>query len=175
MIPLLLNYTETARKSGQIKIEPNNLAGTKCKGTWTLNKYNHNSFQVAIARVPGITKPYWPIARPYQPESIEWNPSMIGATGAVWLDEDGNGEKNSAYNYAKTLVESSEGTFEKLTEQLEGFDQAVTIQAAGIFINNEQKVLTLSDEIYRLIESSADHVQEGFETYLNYLWETAEK
>lgn len=151
------------------KIESNNVAGTKWEGFWILDKKDYDSFLVAIARGPGIKKPYWPIARPYQPGSIEWSPEVIGATGAVWLDEDGNGEKNSAYYYAKDLVESSEGSFEKLVEQLKRFDQAVIIQAAGIFFENKPGVLPLSSDMRKLLESSADHVQEGFEKYLNYL------
>lgn len=156
------------------KIESNNAAGTKWQGSWTLKKNNHDSFLVAIARGPGVKKPYWPIARPYQPDSIEWNPEVIGATGAVWLDEDENGVKNSAYDYARDLVELSDGSFEKIVKQLEGFDQAVTIQTAGILFNNQPEILPLSDKMQRLIDSSADHVQEGFKAYLNYLHQIGE-
>lgn len=113
------------------KIDSNNLSGTKWEGSWTLENYDHDSFLAAIARGPGIKSPYWPIARPYQPDTIEWNPSVIGATGAVWLDEDRNGEKNSAYGNANDLIELSEGSLEILVEQLGRFDQAVIIQAAG--------------------------------------------
>jgi len=151
------------------KIDSNNLAGTKWEGSWTLENYDHDSFLVAIARGPGIKKAYWPIARPYQPDTIEWNPSVIGATGAVWLDEDGNGEKNSAYDYAKDLVELSEGSLEMLVEKLGRFDQAVTIQAAGNFFDNQPEVLPLSDDMVHLIQSSPGHVREGFGKYLTYL------
>ena len=166
------NVVELYRNGEKIrsqKIEPKNLAGTKWEGNWTLEKYDHDSFLVAIARGPGIKKPYWPIARPYQPDSKEWSPTVIGASGAVWLDEDGNGEKNSAYDYARDLVNSSEGSFQKLLEQLEGFDQAVIIQSAGIFFNNKQQIFPLSDEMHHLINSSADDVQRRFEIYLNYM------
>jgi hypothetical protein len=171
------NVIELYRNGEKIrseKIESNNVAGTKWEGSWTLEKYNHDSFLVAIARGPGIKKPYWPIARPYQPDTIEWNPEVIGATGAVWLDEDGNGEKNSAYEYAKDLVELSEGSLEILVEELERFDQAVAIQAAGILFDIQPTVLPLSDEMDRLIQSSSNHVREGFEKYLNYLEQTGE-
>lgn len=157
------------------KIEGKDIAGTKWEGNWTLEKYNHDSFLVAIARGPGIKKSYWPIARPYQPDTTEWSPEVIGATGAVWLDEDGNAEKNSAYEYARDLVESYEGSFEELLEQLEKFDQAVTIQSARIFFDNYPKVLPLSDNMRKLIESSPDHVQNGFEKYIDYLNQTDRK
>lgn len=151
------------------KIKTKNIEGTKWEGTWTLEKYDHDSFLVAIARGPGIKKTYWPIARPYQPDSIEWNPEVIGATGAVWLDEDGNGEKNSAYEYAKDLVGLSDGSLATLIKHLERFDQAITIQSAGIYFDDHPEVLPLSYEMQKLIESSSDHIRKGFEKYINYL------
>lgn len=156
------------------KIESNKATGIKWQGSWTLEKYNHDTFLVAIARGPGIKKPYWPIARPYQPDSIVWNPEVMGVTGAIWLDEDGNGEKNSAYDYARDLVNSSNGSLENLLKQLEPFDQAVSIQSAGIFFENHRKFLPLSDEMVRLIQASSDHVREGFKKYIDYIEQTDE-
>lgn len=94
---------------------------------------------------------------------------MVEATGAVWLDEDGNDEKDSAYVYAKKLVGLSEGSFEKLLKQLEGYDQAVAIQAAGIYFRDQQKTLLLSSERISVLGASANHVQEGFKAYMDYI------
>ena len=47
---------------------------------------------------------YWPIAKPYQPTSPRVDRRVIGSTGAVWLDGDGDGVWTSAFAYAQRLV-----------------------------------------------------------------------
>ncbi|WP_234567296.1 CehA/McbA family metallohydrolase [Rhodohalobacter sp. 614A] len=159
-------------QNGQIvrseKISTKSRAGLKWEGSWNLPKLNHDSFLVAIARGPGITKPFWPIARPWEPKSIEWTPEVIGTTGAIWLDEDGNGKRTSAFEYATEVMELSEGFFSELLQQLENFDQAVAIQAAGIFFEEHSNQLPLSEEMHRLIEASAPQVRKGMNMYLDY-------
>lgn len=55
---------------------------------WIVPKPKHDAFLVAIATGPGIAGLYWKTAKPYQPDSPEWTPRTVGASGAVWLDVD---------------------------------------------------------------------------------------
>ena len=82
--------------------------GLKWQGHWTISLPKHDVFLVVIAEGNGRGMPYWPIAEPYQPTSIEWTPKLIGSTGAVWIDGDGDGKRTSAYEYATKLLERDE-------------------------------------------------------------------
>src|SRR5205807_6892175 len=75
-------------------------AGIKWQGKWTLTRPKHDIWLTAIATGPGIDKPYWPTAKPYQPASPRWKPYVLGSTGPVWIDADGSGRFESAYDYA---------------------------------------------------------------------------
>jgi hypothetical protein len=65
--------------------------GVKWTATWRLPAPARDAHVVAIATGPGVTVPYWPTAKPYQPTSIEFAPYVIGVSGAVFVDADGNG------------------------------------------------------------------------------------
>ena len=155
------------------RISDDGVAGVKWTGGWTLDPLGHNSWLVAIATGPGVEELYWPIGRPWQPDTPEWTPLVIGATGAVWLDEEGSGAKRSAYDYANELVTETgsdrSGLFRKLSE----FDEAVAIQAAGILFSQSDEEAG-SDEIRRLMDESAPHVRSGFEKVIGYLTENAD-
>src|SRR6185312_9106901 len=74
-------------------------AGVKWQGEWTLPHFRQDMHLVAIATGPGVRDLYWPIARPYQPTSLIAVPRVLGSTGAVWLDGDGDGKRTSAFAY----------------------------------------------------------------------------
>lgn len=156
------------------KISSKKAAGLKWEGTWKIKTLGHDSFLVAIAKGPGIKEPYWPIARPWEPKSIDWNPEIIGATGAVWLDEDGNGERNSAFEYALSIVDASGNSLKAILNGLEKFDSSVSIQAAGIYFRKNNLKFPLPAETLSLIETSAKHVRKGMNTYLDYQRELAQ-
>ena len=44
-------------------------AGLKWEATWRLAAPAHDVHVVAVATGPGVTAPYWPTAKPYQPTS----------------------------------------------------------------------------------------------------------
>jgi hypothetical protein len=75
-----------ARVSGDKK------GGLKWQGTWNLPSPGYDLHLVAIATGPGVTQPFWRIPKSYQPESPDWRPYVIGSTGAVWIDADGDGK-----------------------------------------------------------------------------------
>ncbi len=85
-------------------IENGTRAGIKWQGLWRLPKPHHDVHLVAIASGPGVSAPYWPTAKPYQPTSIDFSPYVIGVSGAVFVDADGSGTFESAFEYARRLV-----------------------------------------------------------------------
>ena len=147
--------------------------GVKWKGGWKLEPLGHNSWLVAVAKGPGVEELYWPIGRPWQPDSPDWTPLVIGVTGAVWLDEEGAGEKRSAYHYAAQLINESGSDRPELFRRLSRFDEAVSVQAAGIlfsqFESDEEAGL---DEIRSLMNESAPQVRSGFEKVIGFLSES---
>jgi hypothetical protein len=92
--------------------------------TWTMPKPLHDVHLVAIATGPGVTEPFWEIPRPYQPSSKTFTPLVIGSTNPIWIDADGDGRFESAYEIAKRLIEQG-GSIEK-------HDAAVKAQADGL-------------------------------------------
>ncbi|MBI3865429.1 MAG: CehA/McbA family metallohydrolase [Planctomycetia bacterium] len=117
------------------KIEPGDAAGergVKWKGTWRLPRFAHDVHLVAIALGPGVKELYWPISRPYQPSTPVWNSYVVGSTGAVWIDADGSGSFNPAFEYATRLVDKSAGDFTALVLKLADYDEAVAAQAARL-------------------------------------------
>ncbi|MDO6438631.1 CehA/McbA family metallohydrolase [Cyclobacterium sp. 1_MG-2023] len=113
--------------------------GVKWTGTWTLPKPAHDVFLVAIASGPGKALPFWQIAKPYQPDSPLWEPKVMGSSGAVWIDVDGDGTRTSAYDYAEKLWKDAAGKVERLIQNLKPYDEAVAIQAASILM--EERLL----------------------------------
>jgi hypothetical protein len=71
-----------------------------------LPRVHHDVNLVAIASGPGLRNIYWPIAKPYQPSTPQVNRHVLGSTGAVWLDGDGDGKRTSASGYAEQLVQT---------------------------------------------------------------------
>ncbi|CAN5358876.1 hypothetical protein BH23BAC3_BH23BAC3_35490 [soil metagenome] len=143
---------------------------SKWTGTWTLEPHGQNSWLVAIAKGPGIEELFWPIGRPWQPDTPEWTPYVFGATGAVWLDEDGDGEKRSAYEYASEIVNRTGGNLFELFRKLADFDESVAIQTAGILFSQFIDLL-VPVEIDSLIKESTPHVRSGFEKVTAFLTE----
>jgi hypothetical protein len=92
--------------------------------TWSMPKPLHDVHLVAIATGPGVTEPFWEIPRPYQPSSKTFTPRVIGSTNPIWIDADGNGRFESAYEIAKRLIEQG--------ASIEKHDAAVKAQADGL-------------------------------------------
>ena len=52
------------------KIKDDGKPGLKWKKTWEIDSPEHDVFLVALAEGPGSGMPFWPIAKPYQPASL---------------------------------------------------------------------------------------------------------
>jgi hypothetical protein len=157
-----------------ILIRSTNLAATtygqaplKAEAAWTIPTPGHDVFLVAIASGPGVTAPFWALARPYQPASLEWTPRVIGSTNPVWVDADGDGAFTPAREYARRLVSSSGNDPGRLLLALKDFDEAVAAQAASFQFANKEDLQ--SQRWAGLIQNAPAHVRSGFSRFIRTL------
>jgi hypothetical protein len=103
-------------------------AGRKWESHFTLPKPKHDLHLVALATGPGITANYWQCAKPYQPTSTHITPYVLGSTGALFIDADGNEKFDSTYDYAQKILDSGQ----PLATELKNYDASVAAQLASI-------------------------------------------
>lgn len=137
--------------------------GIKWTAKWKLLLSKHDVHLVAMAEGAGHYRPFWPIAKPYQPSSSVWQPGIMGCSGAVWIDADGDGKKTSAYAYAQQVMAASKGDINIVLEKLSAYDEAVTIQTASLL---QQQGVELADPmISKTVKKAPKAVQQGFEKF----------
>jgi hypothetical protein len=137
--------------------------GVKWAGTWTLPRCRHDVYLVAVATGPGVRDLAWPIAKPYQPAPPHVERRVLGSTGAVWLDGDGDGRRSSARDYARRLLQAHGADVPKLVEALGEYDEAVAAQAAGLL---QARGVPLQGEAVRdALGKAGPHVGRGFEAF----------
>jgi hypothetical protein len=107
-------------------------AGKKARFVWELPRPAHDVHLVAIATGPGVKEPFWEIPHPYQPTSKTFTPRVIGSTNPIWIDADGDGQFQSAYAIAQSLLQRFGTDREKLHEALKQYDESVVIQAKSL-------------------------------------------
>ena len=145
-------------------------AGVKWTGGWKIRRPKHDVHLVAIAVGPGVDGLYWRTAKPYQPQSISAQTSVLGCSGAVLVDSDGDGQFTSAHDYAKRLIAEQHQELEKIIPRLADFDEAVAVhtahqlQSSGINLQEER--------VQSLIKAAPEAVQTGFRRYLEAWRET---
>ncbi|MEZ0263859.1 MAG: CehA/McbA family metallohydrolase [Phycisphaerae bacterium] len=105
--------------------------GIKLQATLKLPRPPHDVFVTALAIGPGITEPYWPAAKPYQPTNSHWSPYALGITGAVYLDADDDGRFDSAADIAARLVKRSGNDTAQTLGRLVDQHASVTHQAVA--------------------------------------------
>lgn len=137
--------------------------GVKWEGRHTLPNPAHDIYLVAIATGPGITQPYWPTAKPYQPTSIEWKGYVLGATGAVWIDADRSGRFDSAFDYASRIVGPEGADIAAVVRKLADYDEAVAAQAAGILCQRSPE--RFGREFPAALKDAAPATRRGFEAF----------
>jgi hypothetical protein len=145
-------------------IEAGTKAGVKGERTWRVPKPRHDVHLVAIADGPGVAAPYWRTAKPYQPTSIEFTPYVLGVSGAVFVDADGSGTFESAFEYARREV-SAEQDARRLAARLSSYDAAVATQAASLL--RARNPAGFEATVRTMVESSPAHVATGLRAYLD--------
>jgi hypothetical protein len=154
-----------ARIAGEAK------AGVQWAGTWTLPRFRHDVYLAAIATGPGVTGLYWPIARPYQATSPVVERRVIGASGAVWIDADGDGKRTSAYELARRLLDAAGADPTNAIRALADHDEAVSVQMASLL---RARGTTILDPAIRAEAAGAGaQVDRGFLAYAA-AWRTSE-
>ncbi|QDT26090.1 hypothetical protein Enr10x_13880 [Gimesia panareensis] len=148
-------------RSEEINSKPG--GGVKWQGTWKLEPRSQDCHLVAIATGPGVSAPYWPMAQPYQPESSEYKSQVVGSTGAVWIDADGDGQRTPAVKYAERLVEEQGDELPELLKSLAKYDRAVILQAAGLL--RQRGVTPFDPQLTKALKQAAEPVQLGFALY----------
>jgi len=113
-------------------IKDDHRAGVKARITWQIPKPAHDVHLVVIATGPGVTGPFWEIPRPYQQSSTKFEPRVIGSTNPVWIDADGDGRFESAFEYAQGLIKQFGGDEGRLREALKAYDAATEVQLRAL-------------------------------------------
>ncbi len=143
--------------------------GVKWAETIRIPRPPHDVFLTAMATGPGVEGLFWRTAKPYQPSSPDWDNRVIGCSGAVWLDCDGDGRPTSARDYAEKLFAAFDQDLGALVKHLNSYDTAVAIQAAHLIQESGKSLL--ADDAQRTWRAAEGPVRTGFETYLN-AWRT---
>ena len=144
-------------------------APVKWQGRWSLPRPKHDVYLVAVATGPGVSAPYWPAAKPFQPTSSHFESYVLGVTGAVFVDADGNGRFDSAFDYASRLVaDAAQGDVSQLSARLAArladYDEATAVQAASLLRSRDPASV---EAVCRAEAASAPApVQRGMGTYL---------
>jgi hypothetical protein len=149
---------------GDWRITPSTPAPTPIRHEYLLPRPAWDLHLVAIATGPGVSAPYWPIPRPYQPTSPVWTPRVLGATNPIYLDGDGDGRWTSPRGQAETLVKQVGTDPGRLVTTLEAYDEAVSAQAAEIC--HLAGVDVLDADFACRLDASTEPVRRGFASYI---------
>lgn len=137
--------------------------GVKWSETWVLPRPEHDVYLVAIASGPGVRQPFWEERKPYQPTSKEWTPRVIGSSGVIRVDADGDGRFSSAYDYASRIIEQNSSDIAALVAALAPFDEMVAAQAASIL---RARGVGMADErLQAALRVSPEATRRGFEAF----------
>jgi hypothetical protein len=143
--------------ANQPRLEP----GVLWRGEWSLPKPAMDVSLVAIALGRGITDSFWPIAKPYQPQSTDDRTWVIGCSGAVFVDADSDGRWSSPRETALTLMENGEGQLSRILPKLEKFDAAVAVHLAHLY---RQQGGDFHDPVaLQALQSPFAAIREGFQ------------
>jgi hypothetical protein len=147
----------------EASIKDDGKAGVKWAQTWRLPKPKHDVHLVAVASGPGMEELFWPLSKPYQPASPVVKKRVIGVTGAVWIDADGDGKRTSAHDYARKVLADANGDWKKAIPALSGYDEAVASQAASLL--RAAGVSPSDKEVRAAAKAAGEHVLRGFDAY----------
>ncbi|HWB12687.1 MAG TPA: CehA/McbA family metallohydrolase [Pirellulales bacterium] len=141
-------------------------ARIKYDSIWTIPRPRRDAHLVVVAIGPGVSNPYWPTAKPYQPDSPEWAPYTLGVTGAVYIDADDTAGYTSPRAYALELARQAAGDIKRLASLLADYDEAVTVQAAAVL---HQRGELTDSTVKALLGESSSRVRAAVARYLDAL------
>jgi hypothetical protein len=126
-----------------------------------LSQLAGDAWLCVVAKGAGIEKPYWPTAKPYQPDSVEFVPYTFACSGPVRVDVDRDGQFSSAHQYARRIIDRRSGDLAGVMKELEPLDPAVAIQAASILASEQ----VAAEQVARAVDASSDKVRGAFADY----------
>ncbi|MCA9122115.1 MAG: CehA/McbA family metallohydrolase [Planctomycetaceae bacterium] len=141
------------------------LAGVLWADQWKLSTAHYDRHLVAIAVGPGIQSLHWRTAKPYQPDTIDPKTSVLGCSGAVWLDADGDGERSSARHYAEEIVSRARGDLQVLFNDLSHYDSAVAAQTALLLQASGHSLI--DEAIQQHLANASESTSRGFKRYFD--------
>ncbi len=144
-------------------IEGGAQGGEKARLRWRIGRPKNDVHLVAVASGPGVRELYWPLARPYQPNTPAWNPQVFGVTNPVWVDADGDGAFTAPRALAAKALALHEKDDAALLAELGHYDEAVATQAASLMqaAGRDPRSQTLA----RLLQGSTEPVRRGFAAF----------
>ncbi len=142
-------------------------AGVKWKGNWWIPRQKEDIFLVAVAEGKQESLPYWPIVKPFQPTSTSFSPYVLGCSGAVWIDMDGDGKPTSAFEYARMLVREFGDNLQELFIHLDEYDEAVAVQVAALL--EEKGIDPNSPSINSLLKKAKKSTVNGVKKFVEEL------
>lgn len=146
-------------------------AGVLWSDVWEIPRPQHDVHLVAVAIGPGIDQAYWRTAKPYQPVSLDGKTHVLGCSGAVWLDIDGDGQPTSAREYAERLASPNRDDLPSLLKALATYDTAVAAHVA--FLHHERGKSPVDAEVQRAWRAASPASQKGFQNYVE-AWKQCE-
>lgn len=144
-------------------VENGAAGGEKARLRWKIDRPANDVHLVVVASGPGIRELYWPLARPYQPDTPLWNPRVIGVTNPVWVDADGDGAFTSPRALAAKVLALHGKALPAIVTELGHYDAATSTQAASLLREAGVDVRTL--DVQRALQSAAEPVRRGFAAY----------
>ncbi len=139
--------------------------GVKWQATWSLPRPAHDVHLVAVALGDGVSGPWWPTGKPYQPTSPDWEPYTLGVSGAVWVDGDGDGRRSSARDYAWQIHAKAGASLDSVVKALHAYDAAVAVQAAHLY--REAGGALDGEAFTAAMATGPQSVRSGFRAYLD--------
>lgn len=163
-VALFVNGSEVRRE--KLADAGSGTGGVKYESTWQIPRPRHDAHLVVVAIGPGISGPYWPTAKPYQPDSPAWTPYTLAVTGAVYVDADNVPGYTSPRGKALQLVEQAMGDVEQLARLLSDYEEATAIQVAAVL---HQRGQLIDDAITELRGGLPRALRAAVDRYLNAL------
>jgi len=157
-------------KEAEIPAGDDPAVGVKADIRWTIPSPPHDAHLVAVARGPGIDGNHWRSAKPYQPVTPRWEPYVLGVSGAVWIDADGDGRRTPAREYAARLHDDVRDDLPKLIASLAEYDETVAAHVA--YLVHKAGRTPADPAITAALQDAAAPARAGFRAYLESWRET---
>ncbi|MGI9470429.1 MAG: CehA/McbA family metallohydrolase [Rubripirellula sp.] len=115
----------------------------QAKTSWSIptSELRHDCWITAVAIGAGVESPYWPTAKPYQPDSPTFTPKTFSSTGPIRIDVDGDGQYFSPRRYAEQLLadhpitaDASPPNLTSLAKSLRQYDRSVVHQTMSMLL-----------------------------------------